>query len=100
MTAHLLTFLRLFGLLAIVGVVTYLVCVALPALLRERRRRKEEYAAPFVCPGCYAVGEEPCAAYCIDAEIEQGLAYDRERWLDYVNDYDDERDPDEEGGAT
>ena len=26
---------------------------------------------PIVCPGCYAVGEEPCAVGCIDAEIEQ-----------------------------
>jgi hypothetical protein len=31
--------------------------------------------APYVCPGCYAVGEEPCARGCIDAEI----AADRER---------------------
>jgi hypothetical protein len=26
--------------------------------------------APFVCPGCYAVGEEECAADCVDAAIE------------------------------
>jgi hypothetical protein len=24
---------------------------------------------PHVCPGCYAIGEEPCAPGCIDAEI-------------------------------
>ncbi|HEU4731733.1 MAG TPA: hypothetical protein VFT22_27745 [Kofleriaceae bacterium] len=24
-----------------------------------------------MCPGYYAVGEEICAAYCIDAEIER-----------------------------
>jgi hypothetical protein len=24
--------------------------------------------APHVCPGCYAVGDEPCAFDCIDAE--------------------------------
>lgn len=27
-------------------------------------------AAPYVCPGCYAVGGERCAPGCIDAEIE------------------------------
>lgn len=27
--------------------------------------------APIVCPGCYAVGPEPCAPGCIDAEIAQ-----------------------------
>lgn len=26
---------------------------------------------PFVCPGCYAVGGEPCAGYCPDAAIER-----------------------------
>jgi hypothetical protein len=67
---HLLTTLRLIGLLAIVGAVSYLVTVWLPAW-RERRRRKEEDEAPFVCPGCYAVGNEPHAGYCIDAEIER-----------------------------
>lgn len=26
---------------------------------------------PYVCPGCYAVGGEPCAPDCIDAAIER-----------------------------
>jgi hypothetical protein len=27
----------------------------------------EQDEAPFVCPGCHAVGDEPCApGYCID----------------------------------
>jgi hypothetical protein len=26
--------------------------------------------APYVCPGCHAVGEEPCLPGCIDDEIE------------------------------
>lgn len=26
--------------------------------------------APYVCPGCHAVGGEHCAPGCIDAEIE------------------------------
>lgn len=26
--------------------------------------------APHVCPGCHAVGDEPCAPGCIDAELE------------------------------
>ena len=25
----------------------------------------------YVCPGCYAVGDQPCAPGCIDAEIER-----------------------------
>lgn len=29
--------------------------------------------APYVCPGCYAVGEEQCAGYCPDAAIEREL---------------------------
>jgi len=29
--------------------------------------------APHVCPGCHAVGEEPCAPDCIDAEIDREL---------------------------
>jgi hypothetical protein len=34
---------------------------------------------PYVCPGCYAVGGEPCALDCIDAEIRRDRedAYDR-----------------------
>lgn len=27
--------------------------------------------APYVCPGCYAIGGERCAPGCIDAEIER-----------------------------
>jgi hypothetical protein len=27
--------------------------------------------APFVCPGCHAVGGERCLPGCIDAEIER-----------------------------
>ena len=48
---------------------------------------------PYVCPGCYAVGGEPCAAYCIDAEIEReredALTYgDPERWDEESDDGD------------
>jgi hypothetical protein len=32
---------------------------------------------PYVCPGCYAVGGEPCAADCIDAEIDRARREDR-----------------------
>lgn len=49
---------------------------------------------PFVCPGCYAIGEEPCKPGCIDAEIaaerEERIARDAE------TDWDDE-DCDEGG---
>lgn len=27
--------------------------------------------APFVCPGCHAVGGERCAPDCIDAQIQR-----------------------------
>jgi hypothetical protein len=37
-----------------------------------------EEDAPYVCPGCYAVGGEPCAPGCIDDEIRQ----ERERASD------------------
>jgi len=30
----------------------------------------EPEAMPYVCPGCHAVGEEPCGLGCLDAEIE------------------------------
>jgi hypothetical protein len=26
---------------------------------------------PYVCPGCHAVGGEPCAADCVDARLER-----------------------------
>lgn len=31
--------------------------------------------APYVCPGCYAVGGEPCLPGCIDAAIEAERSY-------------------------
>jgi hypothetical protein len=49
-----------------------------PRTRRKRRLRRKERAyqrlfahAPYVCPGCYAVGGEPCAPGCIDASIEE-----------------------------
>jgi TPP-dependent indolepyruvate ferredoxin oxidoreductase alpha subunit len=60
-----------------------LVLLQVLELLEERRRRAEEAAAeaawadaPYVCPGCYAVGEQECASWCPDAEIERERAYD------------------------
>jgi hypothetical protein len=32
--------------------------------------REMHLRAPYVCPGCYAVGGEPCAPGCIDAARE------------------------------
>lgn len=46
---------------------------------------------PYVCPGCYAVGDERCAPGCIDAEIER----EREERQLYGGDlqrFDDEED--------
>jgi hypothetical protein len=28
---------------------------------------------PYVCPGCYAVGGERCADYCVDARMRREL---------------------------
>lgn len=42
-------------------------------LAKARRRERKLLAlwdnAPYVCPGCHAVGEEPCAPGCIDDEM-------------------------------
>lgn len=46
--------------------------------------------APYVCPGCHAVGGERCAPGCIDAE----MAREREEALE-LGDYDD-RDEEED----
>jgi len=47
--------------------------------------------APIVCPGCYAVGEEPCAPGCIDEEMRRE-AEDRDLGdeSDYIEHEDDE----------
>jgi hypothetical protein len=47
--------------------------------------------SPYVCPGCYAVGGEPCAPGCIDAEIEREHREAIERG-DYDDRYDDDQD--------
>ncbi len=39
--------------------------------------------APYVCPGCYAVGEEDCAPDCVDAALE---AERQGRYDHYEND--------------
>lgn len=38
---------------------------------RHRARTDDRDDAPYVCPGCFAVGGEACAAYCVDAAIER-----------------------------
>lgn len=43
--------------------------------------------APYVCPGCHAVGHEPCSVYCVDAAIER----DRERIEERLSWSDDQR---------
>jgi hypothetical protein len=44
--------------------------------------------APYVCPGCYAIGGERCAGYCPDAAIARDreaseLERDREEREDF-----------------
>ncbi|MFA7295657.1 MAG: hypothetical protein WC211_00555 [Dehalococcoidia bacterium] len=52
-------------------------------------------SAPYVCPGCHAVGGERCAPDCIDAAIAEGA--ERSEHDDYEPDEDDERASAEEG---
>lgn len=33
---------------------------------------------PYVCPGCYAIGEAPCSPGCTDADMERQREYDQE----------------------
>lgn len=42
--------------------------------------------APYVCPGCYAVGGERCAPGCIDAEIAREAEFDRRYGIDDEDD--------------
>jgi len=55
--------------------------------VRGRRYTDGYDDAPYVCPGCHAVGHEPCSVYCVDAEIER----DRERIEERLSWSDDQR---------
>ena len=46
-------------------------------------------AGPYVCPGCFAVGGEPCAPGCVDAAIERDHEEALERG-DYYFDEDED----------
>jgi hypothetical protein len=52
-----------------------------------------EPPAPYVCPGCFAVGGERCAPGCIDNEIETEYRDAIER-----GDYSERFDDDEQDG--
>lgn len=43
--------------------------------------------APYVCPGCHAIGPERCAPGCIDAEI-----LEESRRQEWSEDHDDRED--------
>lgn len=45
--------------------------------------------APYVCPGCHAVGGERCAPDCIDAQIEREREEERDFDRDDLNGTDD-----------
>lgn len=79
------------------------------ALLDERAKREAHTAnqlamldalsnvgapdeAPFVCPGCYAVGPERCLPGCIDAEIEEERRTDFSTSTDPPDEADEEND--------
>lgn len=59
------------------------------AVLAEHAHRE----APYVCPGCHAVGEERCAPGCIDAEREMQAQADRDEFGDSDR-WDDDGDAD------
>lgn len=46
-----------------------------------------EYEPPYVCPGCFAVGEQPCAPGCDEARRERERE-DRQELDDLRGDYD------------
>jgi Fe-S-cluster-containing hydrogenase component 2 len=46
---------------------------------------------PYICPGCYAVDDEPCAAYCPDDEIRREAEEQR-----LMPDWDERCDEDED----
>jgi hypothetical protein len=48
-----------------------------PTGTRASDGESEHDDGPYVCPGCYAVGGEPCAPRCIDVEIERDRERDR-----------------------
>lgn len=55
---------------------------------------------PIVCPGCYAVGEQPCLPGCIDDEMRRALEdYDQEHDFesDQESDPEDAQEVDENG---
>lgn len=50
---------------------------------KEDEQLAAEWAdAPFVCPGCHAVGGERCAGYCPDAAIEAERERNSDRYFD------------------
>lgn len=57
--------------------------------------------APYVCPGCYTVGGEPCASGCIDAKIEADREDEARRGFDDwgFRDPDDPFDPAPDDGG-
>ncbi len=52
---------------------------------KRKRLRREQEAPPYVCPGCYAINNEPHAGYCPDESIERA-EQDRIDRRDFEND--------------
>jgi hypothetical protein len=75
-----------------VGLIGLLVALIVSAV--RGRDDDDPEDAPFVCPGCHAVGAEECAPGCIDAEIEaeRRHAIEHGEYGDYPNDDDDPED--------
>ncbi|HEY2512770.1 MAG TPA: hypothetical protein VGI39_18010 [Polyangiaceae bacterium] len=65
----------------------------------EEPCRQDEPEAPYVCPGCHAVGGEKCAADCIDAAMEREREAGETEY-DENGDVLADTDEDEEGGGA
>lgn len=57
----------------------------------EREPDEASENSPYVCPGCFAVGEDPCAPGCIDDAIRRQNEDDlRDAWIDGRDDDEDD----------
>ena len=61
----------------------------------DKYRGQEDYdPGPVICPGCYAIGAEPHAAWCPDWSIEQ--EHEEAMRLGEYDDWEDDDEPNQE----
>lgn len=64
--------------------------LAIEDAIDEALQLDAEDDAPIVCPGCHAVGAEPCKPGCIDAEMERKREEEAELRYWYGDDQEDD----------